>query len=151
VSRDDARSVDLQLGLLLRQAHRRASASLAAALAPLGLAGNHFGVMLLLERDRTSTQKQLLAELGSDKAGMVRTVDDLARRGFVERVQSVHDRRVYHLSLTAAGHAAFADACRLAGVAAQDIFAGLSGSERATLADLLSQVIAPPEPVRSDS
>jgi DNA-binding MarR family transcriptional regulator len=107
--------------------------------------------MMLLERDGTSTQKQLSSELGSDKAGMVRTVDDLDRRGFVRRVRSANDRRLYHLSLTAAGRAAFADARALAGVAAQDIFAGLSGPEQATLADLLSRVIAPHEPKRPPS
>jgi DNA-binding MarR family transcriptional regulator len=139
------------LGLLLRQAHRRAAAVLAEALAPLELSGRHFGVMMLLERDGTSTQKQLSAELGSDKAGMVRTVDDLDRRGFVRRVQSSHDRRLYHLSLTAAGRTVFADARAVAGVAAQDIFAGLTGPEQATLADLLSRVIAPDESKRPAS
>jgi DNA-binding MarR family transcriptional regulator len=104
--------------------------------------------MMLLERDGTSTQKQLSSELGSDKAGMVRTVDDLDRRGFVRRVQSANDRRLYHLSLTAAGRAVFADARSLAGVAALDIFAGLSDAEQDALADLLSRVIAPHEPMR---
>jgi DNA-binding MarR family transcriptional regulator len=140
------RSVDLQLGLLLRQAHRRAAAILAAALAPLELSGRHFGVMMLLVQNGTSTQKQLLADLGSDKAGMVRTVDDLDRRGFIRRVQSPQDRRLYHLSLTDAGRATFAEARKLADAAAQDILVGLTATERATLADLLSRVVDPPAP-----
>jgi DNA-binding MarR family transcriptional regulator len=102
--------------------------------------------MMLLARDGTSTQKQLLADLGSDKAGMVRTVDELDRRGLVRRVQSRHDRRLYHLSLTDAGRATFAAARKLADVAAQDIFVGLTADERAALADLLSRVADPPAP-----
>jgi MarR family transcriptional regulator, lower aerobic nicotinate degradation pathway regulator len=140
------RSIDLQLGLLLRQAHRRAAAILAAALAPLELSGRHFGVMMLLVRDGTSTQKQLLADLGSDKAGMVRTVDDLDRRGFIRRVQSPQDRRLYHLSLTDAGRGTFAEARKLADAAAQDIFVGLTAAERAALAELLFRVVDPPAP-----
>jgi MarR family transcriptional regulator, lower aerobic nicotinate degradation pathway regulator len=139
-------SVEMRLGLLLRQAQRRAAAILAAALAPLDLSGRHFGVMMLLARDGTSTQKQLLTDLGSDKAGMVRTVDELDRRGLVRRVQSPSDRRLYHLSLTNAGQAAFASARKVAAVAAQDIFIGLTTDERAALADLLSRVVDPPAP-----
>ncbi|MFI7671565.1 MarR family winged helix-turn-helix transcriptional regulator [Nocardia sp. NPDC049526] len=136
-------SVDPRLGLLLRQAHRRAAAAFAEALAPLELSGRHFGVMMLLAQDGTSTQKQLIADLGSDKAGMVRTVDELDRRGFVRRVQSPKDRRLYHLSLTDAGREVFVEARRLAGVAAQDIFADLTTAEQATLASLLSRVVEP--------
>lgn len=146
MSSGDVKSVELRLGLLLRQAQRRAAAVVATALAPLDLSGRHFGVMLLLARDGTSTQKQLLADLGSDKAGMVRTVDELDRRGFVRRTQSPHDRRLYHLSLTDAGRTTFTTARELADTAAQDIFAGLTPDERATLADLLSRVADPPGP-----
>src|SRR5213078_355803 len=92
MSRARARSINPQLGLLLRQAHRRAAAVAAAALAPLGLSGRHYGVLMLLARDGTSTQTRLITDLGSDKAGMVRTIDDLDRRGFVRRAQSPKDR-----------------------------------------------------------
>jgi DNA-binding MarR family transcriptional regulator len=138
--------VELRLGLLLRQAQRRAATILAAALAPLDISGRHFGVMLLLARDGTSTQKQLLTDLGSDKAGMVRTVDELDRRGLVRRVQSPHDRRLYHLSLTSAGRTTLTAARKLAEAAAQDIFIGLTANERRDLADLLSRVADPPAP-----
>ncbi|WP_433726975.1 MarR family winged helix-turn-helix transcriptional regulator [Nocardia sp. CA-129566] len=146
MSSGDASSVELRLGLLLRQAQRRAAAVAATALASLGLSGRHFGVMLLLARDGISTQKQLLTDLGSDKAGMVRTVDELDRRGFIVRSQSPHDRRLYHLSLTETGRTAFDAARELADTAAQDIFAGLTPEERITLADLLSRVANPPPP-----
>jgi MarR family transcriptional regulator, lower aerobic nicotinate degradation pathway regulator len=144
MSSGDPRSVDLQLGLLLRQAQRRAAAVLAAALAPLELSGRHFGVMMLLSRDGTSTQKQLISDLGSDKASMVRTVDDLSRRGLMRRVQSAQDRRLYHLSLTDRGREVFAQARKLAAAASQDIFVGLTAAERATFAKLLVRVVDPP-------
>jgi DNA-binding MarR family transcriptional regulator len=93
----------------------------------------------------------LIAALGSDKAGMVRTVDDLDRRGFVRRVQSPKDRRLYHLSLTDAGLQSYADARKLADTAAREVFAGLTAAEQAALGDLLSRVARPPEPTRSES
>jgi DNA-binding MarR family transcriptional regulator len=104
----------LRLGLLLRQSHRRAAAALNDALSPLQLTGRHFGVMLSLSRDGVSSQRRLIRQLGSDKAGMVRTVDDLEALGYLQRTRSSTDRRVSDLSLTPKGKRAFGDATTLA-------------------------------------
>ncbi|MEU6587301.1 MarR family winged helix-turn-helix transcriptional regulator [Nocardia sp. NPDC046763] len=130
-----------QLGLLLRQAHRRAAMELASALAPMSLSGRHFGVLLTLERHGVSTQKDLIAALGSDKAGMVRTVDDLDHRGYLERSQSATDRRVYDLTLTPAGRTALAEAKLLSTVATQSVFGNLDVEQVAALSDLLSRIV----------
>lgn len=134
----------VQLGLLLRQAHRRAAAELAAALAPMSLSGRHFGVLLMLERHGVSTQKDLIAALGSDKAGMVRTVDDLDRRGFLERSQSALDRRVYDLTLTDEGRAALTEAQRLSADAIGAVFGDLDAAQVADLSALLSRIVNAP-------
>ncbi|MFL6126780.1 MarR family winged helix-turn-helix transcriptional regulator, partial [Actinophytocola sp.] len=109
--------MSVRLGLLLRQAHRRAAAALNDALAPLGITGRHFGVLLLIERDGVSTQRDLIRETGSDKAGMVRTVEDLENLGYLSRTRSTTDKRVTELVLTEAGRTAFESAKRLAGAA----------------------------------
>jgi len=138
--------VKLRLGLLLRQSHRRAAVRLNGALSSLGLTGRHFGVLMLLRRDGVSTQRDLIAQTGSDKAGMVRTVEDLEALGYLSRTPSPTDRRVAHLTLTAAGTEAFDTARRLATDAANDLFAGFSPAELATLEALLSRFVAPVEP-----
>lgn len=140
------RQVNLKLGLLLRQAHQRAAGSLNDALSSLGLTGRHFGVMMLLRRDGVSTQRDLISQTGSDKAGMVRTVEDLEKLGYLSRTRSVSDKRVAHLTLTDKGTAAFDTAQRLAGGAAENLFAAFSSAELATLEALLTKFVTPQGP-----
>lgn len=131
--------VRLRLGLLLRQSHQRAAAALNDALASLNLTGRHFGVLLLIERDGISTQRDLIRETGSDKAGMVRTVEDLETLGYLSRTRSTSDKRVSELALTETGEAAFEAAKRLAGDAARELFGTFTQAELDTLEALLTR------------
>ena len=133
--------MNLRLGLLLRQAHGRAAASLNDALSPLSLTGKHFGVLLLIDRDGVSTQRDLIRETGSDKAGMVRTVEDLENLGYLSRERSTTDRRVFELTLTEAGQAAFGKARRLAGAAGRELFDPFTQAELDTFEDLLARFV----------
>jgi DNA-binding MarR family transcriptional regulator len=137
--------VNLKLGLLLRQSHQRAAGTLNDALAPLGLTGRHFGVMMLLRRDGISTQRDLIRQTGSDKAGMVRTVEDLEKLGYLRRTQSTSDKRVSDLTLTSKGSTAFETAHSLAASAAHELFANFTPAELATLEALLTRFVAPAE------
>lgn len=137
--------VGLRLGLLLRQAHRRAATALDESLTPLGLSGRHFGVLLLLHREGVSTQRDLIRQTGSDKAGMVRTVEHLEGLGYLTRTQSDTDRRVAELSLTESGTTAFATARRLAEAVATRLCADLTATEVETLEGLLSRFAADPD------
>ncbi|GAB3435507.1 MarR family winged helix-turn-helix transcriptional regulator [Flindersiella endophytica] len=132
----------IQLGLLLRQSHRRAAGALNDALAPLGLTGKHFGVLLLIHRDGVSTQRDLIQETGSDKAGMVRTVEDLEKLGYLTRTRSTTDKRVADLTLTRAGEEAFATARQLAGKTARELFGMFSAAEIEKLEELLTRFLA---------
>ncbi|MEV8441823.1 MarR family transcriptional regulator [Actinosynnema sp. NPDC051121] len=136
----------LQLGLLLRQSHRRAAAALNDVLAPLDLTGRHFGVLLLIDRDGSTTQRDLIRETGSDKAGMVRTVEDLETLGYLRRTRSSKDKRVSDITLTDRGQAAFDTAKELAGRAAQDLFGAFTEAELDTLVALLTRFVNPEQP-----
>ncbi len=131
----------LRLGLLLRQSHRRAAAALNDALAPLNLTSRHFGVLLLLDRDGVSTQRDLIRETGSDKAGMVRTVEDLENVGYLGRTRSTTDKRVSELTLTAAGRAAFEAATRAGGAAGRELFEPFTEAELEVFEDLLTRFV----------
>lgn len=137
------RGVNLGLGLLLRQSHQRAAAALNEALSSLGLTGRHFGVMMLLRRDGVSTQRDLIRETGSDKAGTTRTVEDLENLGYLHRTRSTTDRRVAYLALTEEGRRAFEAAQRLARGASQELFASFTPAELETLETLLTKFVAP--------
>jgi DNA-binding MarR family transcriptional regulator len=105
---------EYSLGPLLRLAGKRASVAFAEALAPLGIEGRHFGVLLNLERQGPLNQRGLSSATGGDKSTMTRTIDDLAARGLVRRRPAETDRRANLVELTEAGRAVFQEAERVA-------------------------------------
>jgi DNA-binding MarR family transcriptional regulator len=61
----------------------------------------HYSLLMILGRAETAlTQQSLGEQLYTDKASMVRIVDSLVEKGYVERQQSQADRRCYHILLT---------------------------------------------------
>lgn len=61
----------------------------------------HFYVLYRIDQSSSKmTQKCLCQIMGQDKTTMVRTVDYLAAKGFVERVQNSNDRREQFVMLT---------------------------------------------------
>ena len=99
--------------------------------------------MMLLHRDGVSTQRDLIRQTGSDKAGMVRTVEDLEKLGYLARTRSTSDKRVADLRLTDEGIDAFDTAQRLAAGAADDLFGSFTHAELETLEALLTKFVAP--------
>src|SRR5258705_10751806 len=81
------------LGLLLRRAHWRAAAVMAEALRPLGIELRHFAVLIVLVNRGPTEQRDLVEATGSDKAGIMRVVDDLERKGVAVRKSVPGDRR----------------------------------------------------------
>ena len=137
----DQTQPSIVLGLLLHQSEVRATRTLNAALADLGITARHFGVLVIMHRDGVTTQKDLVARLITDKTAMVRIIDDLERLGCLTRTPSTRDRRMSHLHLTAAGvelfHAAERRAQHVAGV----LFAVLSEEERVLLENMLDRLV----------
>jgi DNA-binding MarR family transcriptional regulator len=78
-----------------------------------------------------------------------RMVDDLVRRGLVERHEDVEDRRMKRVSITRDGRAVIDRliAARLSGM--EQFVEGLSAGERRTLGEALSKLLARPEVVAS--
>src|SRR6478735_3656611 len=91
------------LGLLLRQAHWRAATVMSEALRPFGIELRHFAVLLVLVNRGPTVQRDLAAATGSDKAGIMRVVDDLERKGLAVRKSVPGDRRVRAVEITARG------------------------------------------------
>ena len=91
------------LGLLLRRAHWRAAAVMSEALRPLGIELRHFAVLLVLVNRGPTEQRDLVEATGSDKAGIMRIVDDLERDGLAVRKSVPGDRRVRAVEITPKG------------------------------------------------
>ncbi|MGW1541864.1 MarR family winged helix-turn-helix transcriptional regulator [Streptomyces sp. NPDC002309] len=131
------------LGLLLRRAHWRASAVMAEALRPLGVELRHFAVLIVLRENGTTMQRDLAAATASDKAGVMRVVDDLERRGLAKRKAVPGDRRARAVEITPQGVALFEAAHVAAVPLAERLVAELHPGEPEQLADLLTRFAYP--------
>lgn len=127
------------VGLLLRRAHRRAARAFAEQLRTQGVENSHAGVLLHLDGAEPVTQRDLIAALGSDKSSMVRTIDELERRGLAVRGPHPTDRRAHAIRATDAGRALISEIRARADVAGEALLSCLEPAQRTRLLDLLQQ------------
>jgi DNA-binding MarR family transcriptional regulator len=127
------------LGLLLRQAHWRAAAVMGEALRPLGIELRHFAVLIVLVNRGPTVQRDLATATGSDKAGIMRVVDDLERKGLAVRKSVPGDRRVRAVEITPEGLELFDAAHAAAEPLAERLIAELEPGEPEKLQDLLTR------------
>jgi MarR family transcriptional regulator, lower aerobic nicotinate degradation pathway regulator len=131
-----------EIGFLLRGAHQRAAAAFSTALAPLGIEGRHFAVLNQLDRQPHS-QRQLVDLIGSDKASMVRLVDDLEAKGLVRRDPAPGDRRVRAVTLTEHGTTVLSQARETARDVAAGLLTHMKPDDREDLTRLLGEFLRP--------
>jgi DNA-binding MarR family transcriptional regulator len=112
----DARTPPLaQLtGFLLRRAFLRASSCTKAYISANSEIENvhvrEVAILAILDERGPMSQRQLSDITRVDRTLVVRLIDSLEARGWVQRERSTTDRRAYALHLTAAGQAALAQA-----------------------------------------
>jgi DNA-binding MarR family transcriptional regulator len=106
-------------------------------LAVLELAPAHAGIIEILAGTPGMSQCALARALGMLPSRMVAYVDELERRGLLERQPHKSDRRNNALHLTKAGKAAHHATSELAQEHQQALLAGLSKPQRVQLAGLL--------------
>ncbi|MEI5009205.1 MarR family winged helix-turn-helix transcriptional regulator [Streptomyces sp. PmtA] len=131
------------LGLLLRRAHWRAAGVMAEALRPLGIELRHFAVLIVLVDSGPTVQRDLAAATGSDKAGIMRVVDDLERRGLAVRKAVPGDRRARSVEITPKGVELFDAAHVAAAPLAESLISELGPGEPEKLMDLLTRFAYP--------
>jgi DNA-binding MarR family transcriptional regulator len=129
--------------LLLRQAHWRAATVMTEAIRPLGIEIRHFSVLIVLVDRGATVQRDLAAATGSDKAGIMRVVDDLERMGLAVRKAVPGDRRVRVVEVTPKGVELFDAAHVAAAPLAGCLVADLGPGEPEQLRDLLTRFAYP--------
>jgi DNA-binding MarR family transcriptional regulator len=134
------------LGFLLSWNGQRVAGRFAAALQPLGLRPQHFGVLRLLQAEPGVTQNELVARSMIDASTMVKVIDELEELGLAERRMDPADRRRRAVFLTKDGQAMFGRAMKVAVQTAEDTLAPLSTEERDTLRRLLRKLAGLEEP-----
>jgi DNA-binding MarR family transcriptional regulator len=131
---------DQSTASLLAQLGAHATARLTVRLAMLELAPAHAGILKSLSGKPGMSQCTLAVALGMLPSRMVGYVDELERKGLLERRPHESDRRNNSLHLTKAGRAAYRATSRVAQEHQQALLAGLSKQQQMQLGELLSLV-----------
>ena len=125
---------------LIAQLGAYASAQFARRLEPLGFTPAHAGIFRIIAATPGLSQQELAARLGMYPSRLVAVIDDLEKRGLIERRPSNMDRRLYALHLTKSGREQLSAIGAIAREHGRDLFEGLSDDERSTLTALLERV-----------
>jgi DNA-binding MarR family transcriptional regulator len=125
---------------LLVKLGRLTSARVADALAREGLRAPHYGAMVALNELGAVPQSKIAQALRTDDSYVVGLVDDLERRGYVERTRDPDDRRRHSVALTPAGREAVVRCERIANDCEAHLLRSLNDDERTAFHDLLRRI-----------
>lgn len=124
---------------LLGQLGAHAAYRFTELLGPLGIRPPHHGMLRILTASDGQSQQQLCEALGIHRNVMVGLVDDLEKRGLVERRKHPSDRRAHAVHLLPAGKALLVQSDRLATELDAELLAPLDVGDRSALVDLLQR------------
>jgi len=127
-------------GFLLSWNGQRMAYRFAAALEPLGLRPQHFGVLTLIDSHPGSAQQELVTGSLIDPSSMVAVIDELEELGLAERRPHPADRRKRAVHLTSRGRRTLDRARTVAALTAQEAFGPLDEEEQETLRTLLRKL-----------
>ncbi|MGI8525445.1 MAG: MarR family winged helix-turn-helix transcriptional regulator [Pseudolabrys sp.] len=91
------------LGFNLRMAQEASFQAFSRRSREIGEHPGRFATLTLIAENPGISQTTLSNASGRDKSSMTPVLEDLVRRGLVQRKKTDRDRRVYRLSLTPAG------------------------------------------------
>src|SRR3954454_1877954 len=127
-------------GFLLSWNGQRIARTFAAALEPLGLRPQHFGVLTLIDANPGSAQRNLGEGSMIDASTMVAVIDELEAGGLAERRAHPDDRRKRAVYLTPKGRKTLQRARPAAMDTARELFSPLDSDELETLRLLLRKL-----------
>src|SRR5579859_7582100 len=92
-----------RVGFLLNRAAQRIREVTEEALKDHQLIGKHLGILTMIHEKGSIPQHEVGGCMSIDRTTMVDMIDDLEKKGLVERRENPSDRRAYALALTAKG------------------------------------------------
>jgi DNA-binding MarR family transcriptional regulator len=128
-----------RFGFMLVALGGRLEALSAERLGEMGLDGHDYTVLAILTVDGPGTQHEIAQLMGRAPGVIVAAIDQLERKGFVERHREPADRRRSRVTPTAAGRKALARADLLGDQLVAEVLTGLNPVEIAGLQKSLAR------------
>lgn len=143
MSSDDGPGPELsrRLGYLLKHAQLRMAELTTTALAPYGINGREFAVLLVLAGREPQSQQQAAQRLGIDRTTMVALLDALEDKGLVSRHQHREDRRRNVVELTEPGETTLHQATKASDKAEEQLLEHLSPKAAEQLRTALRAIV----------
>lgn len=131
--------LDQLVGYQLRRAFLRSNQLFGALAGKAGLQPGQYGVLKLIGLNPGRSQSDIAAAAGLDRSSLTQLLDQLTKRGLVER-RPGPDRRTLSLHLTEAGENTLEEAAGSVAEHEQAIRGDLSDEEARTLVELLHRL-----------
>ena len=134
--------LDHWVGFNLRMAQEAAFEAFSRRSQAIGESPGRFATLTLIARNPGISQTALSQASGRDKSSVTPVVEDLVRRGLVERRRMNDDRRAYRLNLTAAGRKTLVELTRCARRHERNLDAIIGRTERKRFIAILKKIAA---------
>lgn len=127
-------------GFLLGKALQQMEQKFAEGLVPFNINSRQYGVLLFIEENPYSSQKDISDNLHIDRTTMVSHIDHLETLRFVERTKNPNDRRSYSLLITEKGKEVLNSRWEFLTDVESEILTPLNQQERQLLKDFLIRI-----------
>jgi len=130
------------IGFNLRMAQEATFQAFSRRSLAIGESPGRFATLTLIGRNPGISQTELSHASGRDKSSVTPVVEDLVRRGLVERKRMRSDRRAYRLNLTQAGEKTLIELTRCARRHERNLDAIIGRGERKRFLAILKRIAA---------
>jgi len=130
------------IGFNLRMAQEATFQAFSRRSQEIGESPGRFAALTLIARNPGISQTELSQASGRDKSSVTPVVEDLVRRGLIERQRVRSDRRAYRLNLTPAGKKTLLSLTRIARRHEVNLDRIIGGSERKRFLAILKKIAA---------
>jgi DNA-binding MarR family transcriptional regulator len=113
---------------------------LRARLQHLDIDRNYHALVIIESNDGNITQQELAILLDTDKVSIVRVIDYLSDKGYVQRIRKTEDRRKHSLVLTAKAKRAIPEIKQSFAEINEIVLKGLNGSQVSELAESIKKI-----------
>jgi DNA-binding MarR family transcriptional regulator len=130
------------IGFNLRMAQEATFQAFSRRSQEIGESPGRFAALTLIARNPGISQTELSLASGRDKSSVTPVVEDLVRRGLIERKRVRSDRRAYRLNLTPAGKKTLLNLTRIARRHEVNLDRIIGGRERKRFLAILKKIAA---------